>query len=225
MAAFFHDLGKTETPLDILNKPGRLTDAERMVMEKHPFLGAEKLVHLKEFRRLPLRAVHVALEHHIKEDLTGYPRYFKKGDVNLFSKIVKVVDVFDAITTKRVYRAKDFTRAEALSFMLEQSGTEFNPVILKAFVNMMGVFPIGSLVALTTGEIGIVHDIDADPKLLLRPSVKLITDAEGNKVDGEVVDLAERDPVTGRFLRTIAAPLDPSRYDIEVSDYFLAQAQ
>ncbi|MCX6572017.1 MAG: HD domain-containing protein [Candidatus Aminicenantes bacterium] len=225
MAAFFHDLGKTDTPLNILNKPGRLTDAERVVMEQHPFHGAEKLVLLKEFRHLPLRAIHVALEHHIKEDLSGYPRYFKKDDINLFSKIVKVVDVFDAITTKRVYRTTDFTRAEAMSLMLEQSGTEFNPVILKAFVNMMGVFPIGSLVALTSGEVGIVHDINPDPKLLLRPSVKLITDAEGNKVDGEIVDLAERVPETGRFRRTIAAPLDPSKYGVEVADYFLAQAQ
>ena len=225
MAAFFHDLGKTETPLNILNKPGRLTDAERTIMEKHSFHGAEKLALLKEFRHLPLRATHGALEHHIKEDLSGYPRYFKKDDVNLFSKIVKVVDVFDAITTKRVYRTLDFTRAEALSFMLERSGTEFNPVILKAFVNMMGVFPIGSLVALSSGEVGIVHDINPDPKLLLRPSVKLITDAEGKKVDGEVVDLAERDTETGRFRRTIAAPLDPAKYDIAVADYFLAQAQ
>lgn len=224
MAAFFHDLGKTATPLEILNKPGRLTDEERGIMERHPFHGAEKLALLKEFRRLPLRAIHVAMEHHIKEDLSGYPRYFKKDDVNLFSKIVKVVDVFDAITTKRVYRTRDFTRAEALSLMLEQSGTEFNPVILKAFVNMMGVFPIGTLVALSTGELAIVQDLNADPKLVLRPSVKLITDPSGQRIDGPVVDLAERDPATGRFRRTIATALDPSRYGVEVSDYFLAQA-
>jgi HD-GYP domain-containing protein (c-di-GMP phosphodiesterase class II) len=223
IAAFFHDLGKTETPLEILNKPGRLTDVERGIMEKHPFHGAEKLALLKEFRRLPLRAIHVALEHHIKEDLSGYPRYFKKDDVNLFSKIVKVVDVFDAITTKRVYRTKDFARAEALSLMLEQSGTEFNPVILKAFVNMMGVFPIGTLVALTTGEFGIVHDVNPDSKLVLRPSVKLITDVQGNKIDGEIADLAEKDAETGRYRRTIATSLDPSKYGIEVADYFLAQ--
>ena len=224
MAAFFHDLGKTDTPLEILNKPGRLTDDERIIMEQHPFHGAEKLALLKEFRRLPLRAIHVAMEHHIKEDLSGYPRYFKKDDVNLFSKIVKVVDVFDAITTKRVYRTKDFSRAEALSLMLEQSGTEFNPVILKAFVNMMGVFPIGTLVALTTGELAIVQDLNPDPKLVLRPAVKLITDPAGNKIDGGIVDLAERDAATGRFLRTIATSLDPSKYGIEVGDYFLAQA-
>jgi HD-GYP domain-containing protein (c-di-GMP phosphodiesterase class II) len=225
IAAFFHDLGKLETPLEILNKPAKLSDGEREIMEQHPFKGAEKLVLLKESQGLPLRAIHVALEHHIREDLTGYPRYFKKEDVNLFSKIVKVVDVFDAITTKRVYRTKDFTRAEALSLLLEQCGTEFNPVILKAFVNLMGVFPIGSLVALNTGEMGIVFDLNPDPKLLLRPSVKLITDAAGNKVDGDIVDLSEKDPETNRYPRTIATALNPHDYGIEVADYFLAQAQ
>jgi HD-GYP domain-containing protein (c-di-GMP phosphodiesterase class II) len=224
MAAFFHDLGKIETPLEILNKPGRLTDEERDIMEKHPFHGAERLALLKEFRRLPLRAIHVAMEHHIKEDLSGYPRYFKKEDVNLFSKIVKVVDVFDAITTKRVYRAKAFTRTEALNLMLDQAGTEFNAVILKAFVNMMGTFPIGTLVALTTGELALVQDLNPDPSLLLRPLVKLIADAGGNRIDGDVVDLAERDETTGRFRRTIAKALDPAKYGVEVSEYFLAQA-
>jgi putative nucleotidyltransferase with HDIG domain len=223
IAAFFHDLGKLETPLEILNKPAKLDDDERVIMEQHPFKGAEKLVLLKESRRLPLRAIHVAMEHHIKEDLTGYPRYFKKDDVNLFSKIVKVVDFFDAITTKRIYRTKVFTRSEALSLMMEQSGTEFNPVILKAFVSLMGVFPIGSLVALSTGEVGIVYDLNPDPKLILRPSVKVIADKLGNKVNGDVVDLAERDPETGRYLRTIATALNPQDYGIEVADYFLAE--
>jgi putative nucleotidyltransferase with HDIG domain len=225
IAAFFHDLGKLETPLEILNKPAKLSEDEREIMEQHPFKGAEKLVLLKESRRLPLRAIHVAMEHHIKEDLTGYPRYFRKDDVNLFSKIVKVVDFFDAITTKRVYRTKVFTRSEALSLMLELCGTEFNPVILKAFVHLMGAFPIGSLVAMNTGETGIVFDLNPDNKLLLRPSVKIITDASGNKVDGDTVDLSEKDPATGRFLRTIVTALNPQDYGIEVADYFLARAQ
>jgi HD-GYP domain-containing protein (c-di-GMP phosphodiesterase class II) len=225
IAAFFHDLGKLDTPLDILNKPAKLSDEEREIMERHPHQGAEKLVHLREFKRLPLRAIHVALEHHIKEDLSGYPRRFKEENVNLFSKIVKVVDYFDAITTKRVYRKKVFTRAEALSQMLELSGTEFNAVILKALVNLMGVFPIGTLVALTTGELAIVSDVSPDPKLMFRPKVKLITDSEGRLLDGEMVDLSERDPASNLFPRTIVKVLDPHAYGIEVADYFLAQAQ
>ena len=225
MAAFFHDLGKLDTPLDILNKPGTLSDEERQVMELHPHHGAEKLLQLRGSDQLPLRALQVALEHHIREDLTGYPRTFKRGDVNLFSKIVKVVDYFDAITTKRVYRAKVFTRAEALSLMLDQSGTEFNPVILKTFVNLMGVFPIGTLAALDTGEIAVVVDLHPEARLALRPMVKLITDPEGNRVDGPIVDLAERDPGAESHPRTIVKALDAAEYGVDVADYFLARAR
>jgi HD-GYP domain-containing protein (c-di-GMP phosphodiesterase class II) len=225
IAAFFHDLGKLETPLDILNKPATLSQEEREIVEQHPHQGAEKLVHLKEFRFLPIRAIHVALEHHIREDLSGYPSRLKKENVNLFSKIVKVVDYFDALTTRRVYRKKAFTRTEALGLMLEQSGTEFNPGILKAFVNLMGVYPIGSMVALSTGEVGIVADVNPDSKFMLRPKVKLIAARDGSLVDGDIVDLSERNPETGRFPRTIVKVLDPTAYGIEVSDYFLAQAQ
>ena len=225
IAAFFHDLGKLETPVDILNKPGSLDQSEVEIIQKHPYQGAEKLVHLKDFRHLPLRTIHVAMEHHIKEDLSGYPRYFKRRDVNLFSKIVKVVDYFDAITTSRVYRKRTYTTFDALNEMLDQAGTEFNTEILKVFVNMMGIFPIGSLVALSTGEAGIVVDLNPDPKFMLRPKVKLVADAEGNRVDGEVVDLAEPDPDTGAFKRSIAGVLNPEKYSINVIDYFLSMAQ
>lgn len=225
IASFFHDLGKLDTPVAILNKPAGLSDEEREIMQRHSHQGAEKLIHLREFQRLPLRAIHVALEHHIKEDLSGYPRYFKRSDVNLFSKIVKVVDFFDAVTSKRVYRKKVYTRAEALSLMLAQSGKEFNPVILKAFVNLMGAFPIGTLVALNTGEVGIVFDLNPDQKFALRPKVKMIADAQGNKIDGEIADLSDKNPQTGRFPKTIVKALDPDAYEIEVADYFLAQAR
>ncbi len=225
MAAFFHDLGKLDTPLEILNKPTSLSEQEREIMERHPTQGAEKLLQLKDFGRLPLRAIHVALEHHIKEDDTGYPHTFKKQTTNLFSKIVKVVDYFDAITTKRVYRKNVLTRPEALGLMLEQMGTEFNPVILKAFVNMMGVYPVGTVVYLDTGEIGIVFNSNPDPRYVLQPGVKLITDREGNRIDGDMADLSEKEPATDRFVRSILRPLDPDKYDINVADYFLALAR
>ena len=225
MAAFFHDLGKLDTPLEILNKPARLSEEEREIMELHPTQGAEKLLQLKEFGRLPLRAIHVALEHHIKEDDTGYPHTFKKQTTNLFSKIVKVVDYFDAITTKRVYRKNVFTRAEALSLMMEHIGTEFNPAILKAFVAMMGAYPIGTVVHLDSGEVGIVFNTNPDPRFTLRPRIKLITDREGNRIDGEMADLSEKDPATGRFARSILRALDPDKYGISVPDYFLARGQ
>ncbi|MBM3284729.1 MAG: HD domain-containing protein, partial [Candidatus Aminicenantes bacterium] len=131
ISAFFHDFGKLDTPREILEKPARLDEKEREIIEKHPHQGAGKLVQFREFKNLPLHAIHVAMEHHVKEDLSGYPRYFRKQSVNLFSKIVKIVDFFDAITTKRVYRSRIFTRDEALNLMLEQSGKEFHPLLLR----------------------------------------------------------------------------------------------
>lgn len=224
ISAFLHDFGKLDTPKEILEKPSRLDEQERQIIEKHPHQGAGKLVQFQEFKNLPLRAIHVALEHHIKEDLGGYPRYFKKQSANLFSKIVKIVDFFDAITTKRVYRTKSFTRSEALNLMLENSGTEFHPLLLREFVKMMGIYPVGSLVALSSGEIGIIVENNPEISFLLRPRVKLITDAAGNKRDGEVIDLGEVDP-GGVFLRTIVKTLNPDEYGVRVADYFLAQAQ
>ena len=224
ISAFFHDLGKLDTPKEILEKPAGLDPDERVVIQKHPHQGAEKLLHLREFRNLPLRAIHVALEHHIREDLSGYPISFRKREANLFSKIVKIADYFDAITTKRAYRANIFTRAEALDQMLECSGTEFHPLLLKVFASMLGRYPIGSFVLLDSGEMGIVVDTNSEPQFQLRPKVKLVTDAEGNKIDGDEADLAETDPSSGHFNRTIVRVLEPNKYGINVSDYFFVQA-
>lgn len=224
LSSFFHDFGKLEIPKDVLLKPGKLTEEEREIIEQHPHFGAEKLIHLKEFSYLPLPALNVAMEHHTREDATGYPKYSMKKTINLYSKIVKITDVFDAITTKRPYRKNDFSREEALNFMLERSGTEFDPIILKVFVNMMGALPVGTLVLLNTSEIGIVFEPSPDPRHLLRPKVKLITDQKGNKIDGEIADLTEFDPVTKQYNKFIIKSLDPGKYKIKVSDYFVAEA-
>jgi putative nucleotidyltransferase with HDIG domain len=225
ISAFFHDLGKLDTPREVLEKPGKLDPREREIIEKHPHQGAERLIQSPDWRGLPLRAIHVALEHHVKEDLTGYPRPYKKREINLFSKIVKITDFFDAVTTKRVYRTRHFTRDEALALMLAQSGREFHPLLLREFVKMMGVYPVGSLVALDTGEIGIVMENNSETQLLLRPRVKVIAAPDGGRVDGEVVDLSEADPGTGAFVRTIVKTLDPEKYGVRVADYFLARAE
>jgi len=225
MSAFFHDIGKLEIPKEILLKPGKLDKDERNIIEKHPYYGAEKLIELRELSRLPVRAIHVAMEHHTSDGHSGYPIYTEKKTINLFSKIVKIIDFFDAITTKRPYRKKDFTREEAINMMLEKSGTEFDPLILKVFVDMMGTCPIGTMVLLNSGEIAIVVEINQETVYMLRPKVKLITDEMGNKLDGEIVDLTEMDPKTNKYTRTIVKSLDHDKYDIKASDYFVAQTR
>jgi len=225
IGAFFHDYGKLDIPKEILLKPGKLDENERKIIEHHPHYGAEKLIQMKTTSNFPLRAINIALEHHAREGQGGYPNYTKKKNINLFSKIVKVTDVFDALTTKRPYREHSFTREEALSMMLEKSGEEFDSLILKIFVNMMGAYPVGSMVLLNTGEICIVFESNQDPSFLLQPTVKVISDQDGNRIEGELVDLSIKDSETQRFKRTIVKTLDPTKYDINIPDYFVADAE
>lgn len=225
LSAFFHDLGKLDIPKEILGKPGRLDPDERRMIEKHPCLGAERLIQLKEFRFLPLSALNVAMEHHASLNDSGYPHFTKKQNLNLYSKIVKISDVFDALTTERPYRSKHFTRGAALCYMLERRNKDFDPVLLKIFINLIGDIPVGSLVLLDTGEIGITYDNNPAARFRLRPKVKLITDGYGNKLDGEIVDLSEQGPDKETFPHTIIKPLDPAKYSIRVSDYFVAEAE
>lgn len=224
ISAFLHDLGKLDVPKEILEKPSELTEEERAIVETHVQHGAQRLIELKSARRLPLRAVQVALEHHLKADMSGYPRYVRKRTTSLFSQIVKIVDYFDAITTRRVYRPRTLTREEALKDMQQKSGEEFNPILLKAFINMIGAYPVGSLVALDSGELGIVFEANPHPAFYLRPKVKIIADSSGQIFEGEIIDLADIDAETGKFKRTIVKCLDPEKYGIRVADYFLARA-
>jgi HD-GYP domain-containing protein (c-di-GMP phosphodiesterase class II) len=223
LSAFLHDLGKLDIPKEILDKPAKLDPDEWAIMEKHSHLGAERLIEIKIERGIPSRAVQVAMEHHIQPDLGGYPKYQRKRRLSLYSKIVKITDFFDAMTTKRVYRPVAFSREAVLAMMKEKSGEEFDDVILKAFTDMIGAYPVGSLVALDSGEIGIVFEANAHAAFTLRPKVKIVADARGNKIDGPLVDLTEVDPQSRVFRRTILKALDPEKYHISVADYFIAR--
>ncbi len=223
IGSFLHDVGKIEIPDAILNKPAALTIEERKLMDQHARFGAAHLLRLQGDRGFSGRALAVAFEHHYKANKENWSSYHKKNDINLFCRIVKITDYFDAITTKRVYRPRAFTREEALNIMIQNKDAEFDPLIFKAFVAMIGVYPIGSLVIMDTGEIGIVTEANPHAAMAQRPMVKLITDRTGRKIDGEVADLMEVDPQTHRFARTIAKTLDPEKYGIRVADYFLAQ--
>jgi len=224
LSAFLHDLGKVEIPDRILNKPGALNAEERTIMDRHARFGAERILQIQGLRGQSGRSVTVAFEHHFNADLARANPQRKKRHLNLYSRIVKITDFFDAVTTPRVYRRRAFTREEALNMMNHRAGTEFDPIILKAFITMIGAFPVGSLAILDTGEIGIV--VESNPLIALstRPRIKLITDRNGEKRDGDGVDLTDVNPVTCRFKRTIIHTLDPEKYGIRIADYFLSQA-
>ena len=226
ISAALHDVGKLDVPREILEKPGRLDDRERAVMERHSHTGANALIRLMMAHELPIAAVQVALEHHVRADRGGYPHYVRRTRVNLFSRIVKITDYYDAITTRRVYRPGVLTPEAALRHMAAGSGTEFDALLFRAFARLMGPYPVGSLVALDTGEIAVVIETHTSPALVRKPKIKIIADAGGRKFDGPVIDLAEQDGGAGSPLseRRIGKVLDADAYGIRVADYFLARA-
>src|SRR5213594_1305070 len=172
-AALMHDIGKVHTPLEVLNKPGKLTKDEFDVMKRHVVDGAHIL---RKTPEMPALAPIVAFEHHLKQNLSGYPENIGHRDLNLCTMIVSIADVFDALRSNRPYRegmASDRIRA----IMGEQDNPAFNQKLLKRFVNIMGLFPVGNLVRLIGDEIAVVSaEHPTDP---FRPQVKIIQDAKG----------------------------------------------
>jgi len=220
LAAVFHDLGNVLVPPEILEKPSSLTDEEFRVVAEHPLHGAEMLMEVKGLGTVPVRALRATLEHHIKADMTGYPALWKKRPPDLFSKIIEIADCFDAATTSRPYRPKPRRPDVILKEMVEKGGLDFDPALLRIFINMVGVYPIGSLVALDTNELAVVIETNPDPTLLHRPRVKLVTDRERNAIDGDIIDLSDFDAETHEYARTIITSLDAHAYGVDVSRFF-----
>jgi len=220
ITALLHDIGKSKVPLEVLNKPGKLDDAEWDQMKKHPLTGVEIVLNLKQLGEINPKMVIGIFDHHLKTNLTGYPKLFRKKVPSLFGRIIQVVDAYDAMTTPRVYRNKCYTPEQVLAIMLRDKGTQFDPILLKIFIGLVGMFPIGSLVMLDTQELGIVYKANPDPKLMDRPQVILISRDQKGEVKKAMVDLSETNG-DGKFKRNITKTLDPNKYHVDIAKYFL----
>jgi putative nucleotidyltransferase with HDIG domain len=221
MAALFHDIGKTKIPKEILNKTGKLLPEELAMMRSHPIFGVETVMAMKEWGELSSRMIDAAFEHHLKYDLTGYPKPTHKRRLTLFGRIIAVADFYDTLVRPRGSNRFPYVSEKILGVMLERSGKDFDPALVKVFINMIGVFPLGTLVLLNTNEIGIVIQIQEDTELLDRPKVVLLYYSDGEYHKGEVVDLREVDEPTGEFNRSIVRTLDPNQYHINVSEFII----
>ncbi len=216
-AALFHDVGKVKLPIEILNKPGELTGEEWAEVRKHPIFGVKVLLSRRSIDKFCTRAMVVSFEHHLNLDHSGYPQMSAKRDLDLFSLIVTIVDVYDSMTSGRVYARTPLTPDEALRRMLQQQGKSFDAVLLKVFINMLGIYPVGSVVILDTGEIGVV--MEANPAELSRPQVAIIADRFGKREKVETMDLTKMNEKTGEYKRTILRTIDPHRYKLNVARY------
>lgn len=201
MAGLLHDVGKMAVPLEILNKPAKLTDEEFACVRSHPVHGHGIL---RQIVGIGEAALDVSLHHHEKIDGTGYPSQLKADDISIMAKMGAVCDVYDAITSNRPYKA-GWDPARSIRHMATSSG-HFDPVTMEAFVKAIGIYPTGSCVMLQSGRLGVVVDQRAD--YLLTPRVKLFYSTTSRMpLKPEIIDLAHSTD-------KIVAYADPAKWGI-----------
>ncbi len=202
LAGLMHDLGKAMMPMDVLNKPGKLTAAEFAIIKTHPVEGHRALL---TGANVDPMVLDVCLHHHEKTDGSGYPKGLKSDEISLFAKMGAVCDVYDAITSNRPYKI-GWDPAESLRKMAEWANGHFDPKVFQAFVKSLGIYPIGSLVQLSSGRLGVV--VDQTGQSLTKPSVKVFFSTKSNmRIMPEVVDLSRPG-----ILEKIVSREDPAKW-------------
>ena len=184
IGALMHDIGKTKIPLDLLNKPTRLTKKEFQLMQQHSEQGFEIL---RNYPEISILSTHVAYQHHERINGSGYPRGLSGNDIHEYSRIVAVTDVYDALLADRVYRPA-FLPYDAIRELTRGAYTLFDPRVVAALLDNIAIYPVGSVVQLNTGDVGIVMDVNKQSQH--RPIIRMLTDRHRNKVPGrQEIDL------------------------------------
>ena len=209
MAGLLHDLGKAMIPMEILNKPGKLTDAEFDIVKSHPAEGHKLLLTGKGISEMTLD---VCLHHHEKVDGSGYPKGLNNETMSLFAKMGAVCDVYDAVTSNRPYKA-GWDPAESIKRMAEWKG-HFDPLVFQAFVKSLGIYPVGSFIRLESGKLGVVTE--QGEQSLLKPRVRVFFSTRSQAyIKPETIDLA-------RSAEKIAGREDAAKWGIKDVDRYWA---
>ncbi len=209
LAALMHDIGKVRTPLEVLNKPDKLTDAEFAIMKRHTVDGAEIL---RTTPDIPALVPVVAFEHHLRIDGTGYPATVKRPALNVGTMLCSIADVYDAMRSQRKYQ-QSFPSDRVLEVLKRNDGQQFDQHLVRRFAQLVGIYPAGNAVRLDTGELAVVVKIYApDPH---RPQVRVIVDRMGGRLEVPYdVNLWESQLEEGRP-SAIAAPIDSADLGID----------
>jgi HD-GYP domain-containing protein (c-di-GMP phosphodiesterase class II) len=199
MASLLYDIGKVRIPEELLLKPAPLTNEEWAAVKRHSEEGADLLKRLQLGDKMPMI---VALEHHRRHDLMGYPESGDGAEQHLFSKIVAVCDAYDAMTTQRPFR-REIRPDKALAVLMQGRGKAYDPAVTKALVAMLGIYPMGAVVVLDDKSTAVVYRVNNDD--LLHPRVRVLVNSEGRWLESpETLDLRWVDPTTGGPVRSIA---------------------
>jgi HD-GYP domain-containing protein (c-di-GMP phosphodiesterase class II) len=202
-AALLHDVGKVFVPVEIVRKPGPLTEEEWVNMHSHPVIGARILART---RGLPELCSVVTFEHHVRWDHSGYPKLVHDKPLNFYSCLVTIVDCYDSLTTARPYRTR-MSPQEAVGWMVYSGRQQFEPRLLARFAALLDVPTLGTVVRLNSGEWAVV--IRGSTKDPSRPVVRLLVNDRGEDISsyGWELDLGERDPATKEYVIKVAERL------------------
>ncbi len=185
LGGILHDTGKALVPDEILNKPGRLTEEEFDIIRRHPRDGFDILSRTEGIGEIPLD---ITLHHHERVDGSGYPHNLKGDTISTLAKMAAIVDVYDAITADRCYH-KGMAPTDALRKIFEWSKYHFDPKLVQAFMRCVGIYPVGTLVLLESGKLGVV--IEQHPSNLLTPKIKVMFSSKSNTyLQPEILDLS-----------------------------------
>ncbi|MFQ5901333.1 MAG: HD-GYP domain-containing protein [Thermodesulfobacteriota bacterium] len=213
LAAILHDVGKTGVGEHIIRKPGSLNEEEWEKIKEHPMIGYEIVKNMEGIGELTPRMV---LEHHIGYDMQGYPSIDKTNKPHNLSMIITISDTYDAVTTMRTYQGP-MEPMDAIETMQSLAGKRLDPDYLKKFIKMLGVYPVGTLVRLSTNEVGVV--VKANPEDDTRPVVKIIFDNGGKKLGRpHDIDLSGDLPGGGDGPRIVSS-VDPLSKNVDVGVY------
>jgi HD-GYP domain-containing protein (c-di-GMP phosphodiesterase class II) len=209
LGALLHDIGKMHVPLEILNKPGKLSGFERKIMNTHPQMGYDILAASEDF---PAAALDVIRYHHERMDGSGYPKGLMADGIKPYVQIVAMVDVYDAITSDRAYHER-ISPHEALNMMFEWATKHFKKELLEEFISCLGIYPIGSIVELEEGDVGVVVTINRKRKLL--PTINLVLDKQKKSLERpKLLDLEYHERM-GNLIK-ISKILKSNSYGIDV---------
>ncbi len=205
LAALMHDIGKVKTPIEILNKPEKLTDKEFDILRRHTVDGAEIL---RKTPEMPALAPVVAFEHHLRADGTGYPVGVKRPQLNLGTMLCGIADVYDAMRSQRIYQ-QAFPTERILAVLQNNDGKQFDQHLVRRFSQLVGIFPPGNLVRLSSGEVAVVLKAYApDP---YRPRVKVLFGRDGTALE-RPYELNLWDVEDGQSIQN---PVDPAGYAVD----------
>jgi len=214
-SALMHDIGKSKIPLEILNKKTKLSREEAMLMARHAEFGWRILMAIPNKSEF---IAEVAYGHHEREDGLGYPRHLHDLEISLFTKIVTIVDCYDAMTSRRCY-GNVHTSSESLEIIKANAGTQFDSGLAYEFVKCIGEYPPGSLVEMTNGEIGIV--ISSSDEYGQYPRVLIVRDSQQHEmVNNHIVDIRSGEVDRNNMPYEISTELPNGSFGVNLDRHF-----